>query len=301
MLPMIEEKKLQELLADIRAYMDYLRGERNLYVSVHQIDQFMKAFMHGLKPYNYHECPYCVYMKSIPGVYDMCVGKQKTLCGRIGPEPFFGTCWLGVGEYLFPLQDRGGNVIGFISVSGYAGDPAKTAAQTTKAARRYGIDAEEMRAFQKTLIRERPSMDTVSALIKPLTYMFTFLASYLEDLGASFAGTNLGQSVLFDQVCSFLRSHFSTDYKLSEVARKFAVSESSLSRLFRTYSDYSYRGYVNAIRINIGKVYLRGTDISVRELSELLGYSTPNYFEAVFQRACGLTPEKYRIACRAAS
>ncbi len=301
MLPMIEEKQLQELLSDIRAYMDYLRREQGLYVSVHQIDQFMQAFMHEIKPYNYHECPYCVYMKSVPGVHDVCVWKQKALCGRIGPEPFFGTCWLGVGEYLFPLADRGGHVIGFVSVSGYAGDLGKTKAQTEKAVRRYGVDAEEMRAMLKTLMPERPSMASISALIKPLTYMFAFLNSYLEDLGAQFADVNPGQSALFDSVCSFLRRHFSTDYKLSEVAKVFAVSESSLSRLFSAYSNYTYRGYVNAIRINIGKVYLRNTDISVRELSELLGYSTPNYFEVVFQKACGLTPEKYRFACRGAS
>ena len=302
MLPMVEEKLLRDLLKDIIAYIRHLREDEGLYVSVHQIDQFAQALMHELKPYNYHECPYCNYVRQQEQVIAVtCIEKQKALCAKIGREPFFGTCWQGVGEFLFPLTDRGGIVCGFISVSGDAGAPEKTRAQTEKIARRYGLDADDMRAMQGTLRRDRPSMERMRAVVMPLTYMFTIMQSYLDNFAASFVGANLGQSELFDSICSFLRNHFSTDFKLSEVAKLFSVSESTLSHLFTAYSAYSYRGYINAMRVNIGKVYLRNTDVSVRQLSELLGYSTPNYFTAVFRKECGQTPEKYREDNRASS
>ena len=55
---------------------------------------------------------------------------------------------------------------------------------------------------------------------------------------------------------------------------------------------------MNTLRTTIARVYLESSDISIRELSTLLGYSDPNYFSTVFRKLCGASPEVFRKAHR---
>lgn len=39
---------------------------------------------------------------------------------------------------------------------------------------------------------------------------------------------------------------------------------------------------------------LINSGLSMREISEALGYSSPNYFSDAFKRQCGITPTEYK-------
>ncbi|MGN1100244.1 MAG: helix-turn-helix domain-containing protein [Christensenellales bacterium] len=42
------------------------------------------------------------------------------------------------------------------------------------------------------------------------------------------------------------------------------------------------------------KALLRARELTVREISEKLGFDTPNYFSKVFKKHTGLTPSLYQ-------
>ena len=118
-----DEILMRAIVSDNLSYMRYLRDQLGFEVSVHQIDAFASGYMTELCSFNNHECMYCRYMKGHTQIALDCVAHQRALCDKIGTEPFFGTCWLGVGEYVFPLFDNDHTVVGLSSVSGYRVDP----------------------------------------------------------------------------------------------------------------------------------------------------------------------------------
>ena len=52
--------------------------------------------------------------------------------------------------------------------------------------------------------------------------------------------------------------------------------------------------------IDAARALLRGTDDSVRQISETVGYADFNYFTRVFRQHAGLTPSEYRRQVRTA-
>jgi two-component system response regulator YesN len=53
-------------------------------------------------------------------------------------------------------------------------------------------------------------------------------------------------------------------------------------------------GYYTELKINQAKQLLRENELSVREISEKLAFSTPDYFTKTFKRVTGLTPLAYK-------
>jgi YesN/AraC family two-component response regulator len=51
---------------------------------------------------------------------------------------------------------------------------------------------------------------------------------------------------------------------------------------------------VKFAKVERAKVLLKSTTLSVREISEQLGFATRNYFSAVFQQVTGKTPMEFR-------
>lgn len=296
-----EGKRFTDLVSDITAYMDYLRTKISLFISVHQIDEPARLFMGELLPYNEHICPYCSFLKENPAIHRVCREHQLKLSTALEDGPFFGTCWAGVGEFVFPVFHINNEYIGFLSVSGYRGDPAKTRAQTEKIIKKYGVNRENMLRMQETLKEEHPALNDIRTLIQPLVYMFSLLQLYLEDDHETGDGKNMGSADLFARVRNFIRTNYRNNYQLSDLAEIFGCSEGYLSHLFRVNAGCGYRQLVNSIRISVSKVYLMNTGMNIQQISDFVGYSDSNYFSTVFRKECGVSPAEFRKRHRRAS
>ena len=49
------------------------------------------------------------------------------------------------------------------------------------------------------------------------------------------------------------------------------------------------------LRMQKAKSLIRNTNLTVSEISELLGFSTVQYFSFAFKKAEGITPSEYRV------
>ncbi len=202
----VTNASLQKLVQDIIAYIRFLRNDYEVCVSLDKFDRHFAPFIVDIRPYCFHNCSYCNYIRQLnPEIRAFCGTRKIQLYGKLGTEPFFGTCWLGVGEYVFPVTDRAGTGIGFISLTGYLGDPEKTRAQTEKIARRYHLDPDAIRAMQTTLRGDPPPMARVRTLLMPLSYMITLMHSYLE-----YCMLPSRMSITANRRCSTRSSCFST-------------------------------------------------------------------------------------------
>ena len=98
---------------NIKNYLDFLINEKNLYVTLHGAGINKSS----LAPYNIHTNPYCLYVKSFCENWDECIKRQVSVYKKCADGAFFGSCYCGVGEYVFPVSYNG-KTYGFVSVSG---------------------------------------------------------------------------------------------------------------------------------------------------------------------------------------
>ena len=81
---------------------------------------------------------------------------------------------------------------------------------------------------------------------------------------------------------------------VAELARECCLSESRFLHLFREVSGKSVTAFIASIRIERAKELLMGTELSVREIAEAVGYEDQNYFSRCFRKVEGCSPREFR-------
>ncbi|MEG2349419.1 MAG: AraC family transcriptional regulator [Hungatella sp.] len=96
------------------------------------------------------------------------------------------------------------------------------------------------------------------------------------------------------EVADYLLTHAETAESLEELAKRFYISKSYLSRIFREVTGFTVNEYRAVTRIKKAQNLLIHSDYSVTEISEILGFESITYFERVFKKYVDNTPLKYR-------
>ena len=96
------------------------------------------------------------------------------------------------------------------------------------------------------------------------------------------------------EVADYLLTHPETGESLEEVARRFYVSKSYLSRIFKEVTSFTVNEYKIISRIKKSQQLLADSSCSVTEISEMLGFENMTSYERVFKKYVGMTPLKYR-------
>lgn len=84
------------------------------------------------------------------------------------------------------------------------------------------------------------------------------------------------------------------EWRTPELAEVALLSPTHFRRSFRRAFGESPRAYLYRRRIGRAQILLRTTDISVTEISLLVGYSSLGTFTRTFVRLTGGTPTRYR-------
>lgn len=92
----------------------------------------------------------------------------------------------------------------------------------------------------------------------------------------------------------YIHSHLTRPLSLEELIRHSGVSGATLHRLFRRYLKTSPVNYCLDRRLERGKTLLENNLYSVKEVSELLSYSSPQYFASEFRKKFGKPPKQFK-------
>ncbi|MEN6314400.1 MAG: AraC family transcriptional regulator [Clostridiaceae bacterium] len=87
---------------------------------------------------------------------------------------------------------------------------------------------------------------------------------------------------------------------LEYVAEKLGTNYKYLSRVFKNEIGVKFVDYVSNLKLNHCRNLLINTDLKVVEISDIMKYSTSNYFISRFKMMFGCTPKKYRENYQAA-
>lgn len=90
-----------------------------------------------------------------------------------------------------------------------------------------------------------------------------------------------------------MEANYARSIQLQDVAEHAGVSTAYLSKLFSDYTQTTFAGFLTDLRINNAKKLLSLGSMNIKEISNAIGYSDPNYFSKVFVKVVGLTPSEY--------
>lgn len=97
---------------------------------------------------------------------------------------------------------------------------------------------------------------------------------------------------------NYIEANFEKNILLSDVANHAYLSESYLSRIFKTELGFSFREWLNKVRIEKAKKLIAGSDLKYYEIAEKVGYKNYKYFAQHFSKYCGCSAKEYRIAAK---
>lgn len=99
---------------------------------------------------------------------------------------------------------------------------------------------------------------------------------------------------LSQQIYNFLELNLNTNLTLDMLSRTFGVSASYLRSIFKSTYKCSIIDMFIELKINKAKGYMRDCDYNISEISEMLAFSSPQYFSRIFKQRTGLTPTEYK-------
>lgn len=97
-----------------------------------------------------------------------------------------------------------------------------------------------------------------------------------------------------DAAKAYMESNLAEDMTLEDLSRKLYVSKTSLCNAFRQSEGMGAATYLARLRITRAKELLRSSDLTVGEISRLVGYRHQSSFCDAFKRQCGVTPSALR-------
>lgn len=97
-----------------------------------------------------------------------------------------------------------------------------------------------------------------------------------------------------DQACEIMQNNLHQPVDVRQLAGTFYVSYSWFRKAFKDRTGQSPSAYHLRLRLDHAKHLLKETDLSVRRISERLGFKTQNHFSALFKRKTGLSPSAFR-------
>ena len=193
-------------------------------------------------------------------------------------KSFGGCCVKGIYEYCRPVvyDDR---VIAVIFVGNIlTGDPR----QHARLAR----------------LNDPALTDTMERNMTPedCAALADILESYIVFLFDRYGIENKTYDPLIANIKTYIRENLSYNFSMEELASAFNYTEKYLGRMFKARTGQSVKGYCNAARVAQAKKLLTDTKLSIAAIAEQLGFSSIAYFDRVFSKITGLSPQQYREA-----
>ncbi|PDO10544.1 MAG: hypothetical protein BLM47_06630 [Candidatus Reconcilbacillus cellulovorans] len=96
----------------------------------------------------------------------------------------------------------------------------------------------------------------------------------------------------------FIREHYMDDLNLTDLAEKFHYHPTYFSELFKAKIGKTFTQYLTDVRMENAARLLKETSLSLWDVAELSGFSSPSYFSSKFKRMFGVSPSEYRQSVR---
>lgn len=124
-------------------------------------------------------------------------------------------------------------------------------------------------------------------------YMEQLLILLIRGNKRSIPQKNDANSTLLPRICEYLENNVEKRLSFSDIVKAFSVSGSVIKRLFKDNMNCGIMEHFSRLKVDAAKQMIRENELNFTEISEKLGFNTPQYFTTVFRRISGMSPSEY--------
>lgn len=92
----------------------------------------------------------------------------------------------------------------------------------------------------------------------------------------------------------YINENYSKKIYINDLANQAMMCVSYFSYFFKKITNKTFIEYLNEIRIKRAIELLEDTDMTIKAISEEIGYNNSSYFNRVFKKITGISPINYR-------
>lgn len=123
-------------------------------------------------------------------------------------------------------------------------------------------------------------------------YLLAFFSNLLAKMHTYRPKT--AESPVMQLIVDYCSANYQRELSLDVLEKELHISKYYISHLFGNKMNMHFNEYINSLRISEACRYLRGSDKSIGEIGELVGFGTQRTFNRAFSKQMGVTPGEYR-------
>lgn len=102
---------------------------------------------------------------------------------------------------------------------------------------------------------------------------------------------------LEQKILTYIGSNFhNSELKLIDVSYEIGILQGQVSDIIKKHSGYTFRQYLNQVRMEEAKRLLRNSDLQIAEVAFKVGYNNVQHFNRVFKDYTSNTPKAFKDA-----
>lgn len=110
----------------------------------------------------------------------------------------------------------------------------------------------------------------------------------------SYTGVDLKENRLLRQVCEYLAERSGNIITMEDTAEHLKLSKDYFGKVFRQQTGITFNYFCSLVKVEYAKELIDTGNYKTYQISEMLGYSSTDYFTKVFKDITGETPSKYK-------
>lgn len=132
--------------------------------------------------------------------------------------------------------------------------------------------------------------------VRLLGLLYIFLSHLMEQNGMDSACDDPGsrKDAYVRKAIEYVEMNYSRKMTIAELARHIGLDRSYLGSIFKEQLNASLQHYLLQYRINKACGLLKGTDLSIGDISRSVGYDDPLLFSKLFRKNMSVPPREYR-------
>lgn len=99
---------------------------------------------------------------------------------------------------------------------------------------------------------------------------------------------------LIEKINEYIQKYYKENITLNSISEVFFISPNYLSSIFNEKNEISITEYINILRIEESKKYLKSGNMSITDICKKVGFNSSSYFSQIFKKFNKITPNEYR-------
>lgn len=231
-------------------------------------------------------CRFCQKIKSNKKGKERCYVSDKEIfakCAKTGKVETH-RCHAGLIDTAVPIKFND-VILGYL-IFGQAVDGKETDIENKikSLGLDLGIDYNELLSLYNELKPYDAEKIQSAGNILKTAARYLWLSDYIE----------IGYNTMASKISDYIKNNLAEKLSLQKICLDLGISKNKLYEISNKQFNMPIGSYISHLRVLEAKNLLTSTSLSVREVSEQVGFEDYNYFIKLFKNNVGETPLKYR-------